>query len=159
MNINIIALGKIKESWFRDAAAEYIKRLGGFAQVRIVEPQPVDLPQNPSAAQIERALAQEAARIREQIKPQSFTVALCIEGKEMSSEGLAQKLGDLGNRGISTVNFVIGSSFGLDEEFKKSADLKMSMSPMTFPHTLARVMLLEQVYRAFSILANSKYHK
>lgn len=159
MNVNIIALGKIKESWYREASAEYIKRLGAFAGVHVAEPQPVDLPQNPSAAQIERALSQEAARIREQIKPQSFTVALCIEGKEMSSEGLAQKLSELGNRGISTLNFVIGSSFGLDEDFKKSADLRMSMSPMTFPHTLARVMLLEQIYRAFSILGNSKYHK
>lgn len=159
MNINIIAMGKIKESWYREACAEYAKRLGAFAQVRVSEPQPVDLPQDPSAALIERALSQEAERIRAQIKPASFTVAMCIEGKELSSEALAAKLGELGTRGISAVNFVVGSSFGLDESFKKSADLRLSMSPMTFPHSLARVMLFEQVYRAFSILANSKYHK
>lgn len=159
MNVNFIALGKIKESWYREACAEYLKRMAAFAQTKVFEPAPVDLAQNPSPAQIEKALEQEAARIRESIKPASFTVAMCIEGKELSSTQLADKLSDLANRGISTVNFVVGSSFGLSEEFKKSADMRMSMSPMTFPHSLARVMLYEQVYRAFSILNNSKYHK
>ena len=159
MNVSIIAMGKIKESWYRDACAEYLKRLGAFAQARVAEPQPVDLPQDPSPAQIERALSQEAERIRAQIKPASYTVALCIEGRELSSEELARRLGELGTRGVSAVNFVVGSSFGLDEGFKKSADMRLSMSPKTFPHSLARVMLLEQVYRAFSILGNSKYHK
>ena len=102
---------------------------------------------------------QEAERIRAQIKPASFTVAMCIEGKELSSEALAAKLGELGTRGISTVNFVVGSSFGLDESFKKSADLRLSMSPMTFPHHLARVMLAEQIYRACTINAGTQYHK
>ena len=159
MNINFIALGKIKESWYREACAEYLKRMAAFAQTKVFEPVPVDVAQNPSPAQIEKALEQEAARIRESIKPASFTFAMCIEGKELSSVQLADKLSDLANRGISTVNFVVGSSFGLSEEFKKSADMRMSMSPMTFPHSLARVMLYEQVYRAFSILNNSKYHK
>lgn len=159
MNVNFIAMGKIKESWYRDACGEYLKRMGAFAQTRVNEPAPADLPQNPSQAQIEKALEQEAIRIRECIKPASFTIAMCIEGKELSSEQLADKLSELGNRGISTVNFVVGSSFGLSAEFKKSADFRMSMSPMTFPHSLARVMLYEQVYRAFSINGNSKYHK
>lgn len=159
MNVNIIAMGKIKESWYREACAEYLKRMGAFAQAKMFEPAPVDLPQNASPAQIEKALEQEAGRIRECIKSPSFTVAMCIEGKELSSEQLAAKLSDLANRGISTVNFVVGSSFGLAEEFKKSADMRMSMSPMTFPHSLARVMLCEQVYRAFSINGKSKYHK
>ncbi len=159
MNVNIIALGKLKESWFREASAEYLKRMGAFAQTKVFEPAPVDLPQNPSPAQIEKALELEAVRIRECIKPSSFTIAMCIEGKELSSEQLADKLSDLANRGISTVNFVVGSSFGLSSEFKKSVDLRLSMSPMTFPHSLARVMLLEQIYRAFSINNNSKYHK
>lgn len=159
MNVNFIAMGKLKESYFREACAEYLKRLGAFARASCSEPAPVDLPQNPSAAQIEHALELEAAKIREHIKPASYTVALCVEGKELSSEGLADKLAELGNRGISAVNFVVGSSFGLSEEFKRAADLRMSMSPMTFPHSLARVMLFEQVYRAFSILNNAKYHK
>ncbi len=159
MNINLIAMGKLKESYYREACAEYLKRLGAFAAAKVCEPAPADLPQNPNAAQIEKALSLEAERIREYIKPASFTVAMCIEGRELSSEQLAEKLSDIANRGISTVNFVIGSSHGLLEEIKRGADLRMSMSPMTFPHSLARVMLLEQVYRAYSILNNSKYHK
>lgn len=159
MNINFISMGKLKESYYREACAEYLKRLGAFASAKVFEPAPVDLPQNPNRTQIEKALEQEAARIRENIRPASFTIAMCIEGKTLSSEQLAQKLEDIANRGISTVNFVIGSSFGLSEELKASADFKMSMSPMTFPHSLARVMLYEQVYRAYSIMNNSKYHK
>lgn len=159
MNINLIAMGKLKESYYREACAEYLKRLGAFAAAKVCEPASADLPQNPNAAQIEKALSLEAERISEYIKPASFTVAMCIEGRELSSEQLAEKLSDIANRGISTVNFVIGSSHGLSEQVKRGADLRMSMSPMTFPHSLARVMLLEQVYRAYSILNNSKYHK
>lgn len=159
MNVNFIAMGKLKESWYREACAEYLKRMGAFVTAKVYEPNPVDLPQDPNDTQIAKALSQEAERIRDCIKPSSFTVAMCIEGKTLSSEQLAEKLRDIGNRGISTVNFVVGSSHGLDEALKKSADLRISMSPMTFPHSLARVMLMEQVYRAFSILNNSKYHK
>ncbi len=159
MNINFITMGKLKEAYFRDACAEYIKRMSAYAAVKCVEPNPVDLPQNPNQTIIDKALSQEAAKIREQIKPNSYTIAMCIEGKTVSSTQLAQKLEDIGNRGISTVNFIVGSSFGIDEELKNSADFKMSMSPMTFPHSLARVMLFEQVYRAFSIINNAKYHK
>lgn len=159
MNVNFIAMGKLKESYYRDACAEYLKRIGGFATAKVFEPQPIDLPQNPNRTQIDKALEQEAVRIREYIKPASFTIAMCIEGKTISSEQLAQKLEDIANRGISTINFIVGSSFGLDEQLKNNADLRMSMSPMTFPHSLARVMLMEQVYRAFAINNNSKYHK
>lgn len=159
MNINFIAMGKLKESWYREACAEHMKRLGAYVSPKVIEPSPVDLPQKPSQAQIDAALRQEAAKIREQIKPGSFTVAMCIEGKTISSEQLAQKLETAAGQGFSTVNFLVGSSFGLDEELKKQADLRLSMSPMTFPHSLARVMLMEQVYRAYSILNNGKYHK
>lgn len=159
MNINFIAMGKLKESWYREACAEYLKRLGAYVAPRVSEPAPVDLPQKPSPAQIEAALRQEAVKIREQIKPGSFTVAMCIEGKTLSSEQLAQKLETAAGQGFSIVNFLVGSSFGLDEELKKQADLRLSMSPMTFPHSLARVMLMEQVYRAYSIINNGKYHK
>lgn len=159
MNVNFIAMGKLKESYYREACAEYLKRLGAFAAAKVFEPQPVDLPQNPNRTQIDKALEQEAVKLRELIKPASFTIAMCIEGKTLSSEQLSDKLTDIANRGFSTVNFVVGSSFGLSEELKAQADLKMSMSPMTFPHSLARVMLMEQVYRAYSIINNSKYHK
>lgn len=159
MNINFIAMGKLKESWYREACAEYLKRLGAYVTTKVIEPAPVDLPQKPSPAQIEAALRQESVKIREQIKPGSFTVAMCIEGKTISSEQLSQKLESAAGQGFSAVNFLVGSSFGLDEELKKQADLRLSMSPMTFPHSLARVMLMEQVYRAYSIINNGKYHK
>lgn len=158
MNVIFIAVGKLKESYFREACAEYEKRLSAFARVTVKEPPPCDLPQNPSAAQIEKALEKEAELIREQTKS-GCSIAMCVEGKELSSEQLAQRLESLGTSGISTVNFIVGSSFGLAESLKRDCDLKMSMSPMTFPHSLARVMLFEQVYRAFSIINNSKYHK
>lgn len=157
MNVNIIALGKLKESWFREACSEYIKRLSAFANVTVKEPEPVQLPQNPSPAQIEKALCREADAIRSYIKG-GVNIAMCIEGKTLSSVQLAEKIENLANTS-STINFIIGSSFGLSESFKQSCDFKMSMSPMTFPHSLARVMLLEQVYRAFSINNNGKYHK
>ncbi len=159
MNINFIAMGKLKEAYFREACAEYLKRLGGYVSVRVTEPAPEDMPQKPSLAQINAALRQEADKIRGSIKPNSFTVAMCIEGKQLSSEQLAQKLEAAAGQGFSTVNFVVGSSYGLDEGFKAQADLRLSMSPMTFPHSLARVMLMEQVYRAYSIIGNGKYHK
>lgn len=158
MNVNFIAMGKLKESYFREACAEYQKRMSAFARLSVKEPPPENLPQNPSAAQIEKALEKEAELIREQAKG-SFKIALCVEGRELSSEQLAQKLGELGTRGVSSVSFIVGSSFGLAESLKRECDFKLSMSPMTFPHSLARVMLFEQVYRAFSIINNSKYHK
>lgn len=157
MNVNIIALGKIKESWYREACAEYLKRLSHFAKVIAKEPEPEALPQNPGKSQIEKALEREAQSIRSCISG-GTTVAMCVEGKQLSSEQLAEKLLSLANE-TSTVNFVVGSSFGLAEDFKQSCDLRLSMSPMTFPHSLARVMLLEQIYRAFSINNNGKYHK
>lgn len=158
MNVNFIAMGRLKESWFREACAEYLKRLGSYAKVTVKEPEPVDLPQNPSPAQIEKALEREAQLIREQTQG-GFTAAMCVEGKTLSSEELAAKLENIGNNGISTINFIVGSSFGLADSLKRECDLRLSMSPMTFPHSLARVMLFEQVYRAFSIINHSKYHK
>ena len=158
MNVNFIAMGKLKESFYREACAEYQKRLGAFAKVTVKEPPPEDLPQNPSPTQIEKALEKEAALIREQAKT-GYKIALCVEGRALSSEQLAQKLETLGTGGVSSVSFIIGSSFGLAESLKSECDFRLSMSPMTFPHSLARVMLFEQVYRAFSILNNSKYHK
>lgn len=161
MNVNFITMGKLKESYFSEACLEYQKRLSAYANVSVKEPPPADLPQNPSPAEIEKALKKESELIRGQaggVKT-AFKIAMCVEGRQLSSEQLAGKLADLGNRGISTVCFIVGSSFGLDESLKRECDFRLSMSPMTFPHGLARVMLFEQVYRAFSIMNNSKYHK
>lgn len=157
MNVTFIAMGKLKENYFRAACEEYQKRLSAYAKVTLKEPEPVALPQNPNASQITQALEQEAVKIRENAK--GYKIAMCIEGKQLSSEQLAEKLEDLASRGISSVSFIVGSSFGLSENFKQECDFRMSMSPMTFPHSLARVMLMEQVYRAFSINNNGKYHK
>lgn len=159
MNINFIAMGKLKEQWYREACEEYLKRLGGYVTPKMLEPQPAALPQKPSPALISAALSREAEEIRQHLKPGSFTVAMCIEGRQLSSEQLAEKLQTAADRGFGTVNFIVGSSHGLDETLKSEADFKLSMSPMTFPHSLARVMLIEQVYRAYSIINNGKYHK
>lgn len=158
MNVGFIVMGKLKESYYREACAEYQKRLTAFAKVTVKELPPEDLPQHPNTSQIEKALEKEAALIRDQAK-NGFKIALCIEGKQLSSEQLAQKLEALGTGGISAVNFIVGSSFGLSESLKRECDLRLSMSAMTFPHSLARVILFEQVYRAYAINNNSKYHK
>ncbi|MDE7398343.1 MAG: 23S rRNA (pseudouridine(1915)-N(3))-methyltransferase RlmH [Oscillospiraceae bacterium] len=158
MNINFIAMGKLKEGYFREACAEYQKRLSAYVRVTVREPEPQSLPQNPSAAQISAALEREAKDILSHTGS-GFNIALCVEGKQLSSERLAERIQDLGNNGISTVNFIVGSSFGLAESLKSQCQMRLSMSEMTFPHSLARVMLFEQVYRAFSIINNGKYHK
>lgn len=152
MNINFIAVGRLKEGYFRDACEEYKKRISAYAGVKIYEPEAAFIPQNPSPAQISQALAKEAEKLSNFAKGRK--IALCVEGKPLSSEELAEKIRD-----TSEISFIIGSSFGLDERFKRECDFRLSMSAMTFPHSLARVMLFEQVYRALSINANSKYHK
>ena len=158
MNVNFIAFGKLKERFFREACEEYQKRLAAFAKVTVKELEPAFLPQNPSKTLIDAAFEAEAGKLRAVCKS-GFTIALCVEGKELSSEELSKKLENLASGGSSTLNFVVGSSFGLSENFKRECGFRLSMSPMTFPHELARVMLFEQVYRAFSIATNSKYHK
>ena len=157
MDLNIIAMGKLKKGFYLEACSEYIKRLGAFANVKVKEPEPVALPKEPSDAQIKQALEKEAQIIRGHIS--GYSIAMCVEGRQLSSEQLASRLEELGNNGISTISFIIGSSYGLSEALKAECKMKISMSAMTFPHELARVMLLEQVYRAFSIINNSKYHK
>lgn len=157
--INLIAMGKLKEDYFKKACDEYIKRLGAYCKINIYEPEPIALSQNPNETQIEKALEQEAERILEKIPSNSYIISMCIEGKTLSSEELSKKFLSVSISGKSCVNILIGSSFGLSEKLKARSDFKLSMSPMTFPHSLARVMLLEQVYRAFSIQNNGKYHK
>ena len=159
MNITVVCLGKLKEQYLKAACDEYLKRLGAFCRCRVIELTPVRLPDDPSAAQIKAVLAQEAALIKEKIPKGAAVFALCIEGKTLSSEQFSEQLQKAAVTGGADVFFIIGSSFGLDEDLKKEAQFRLSMSPMTFPHQLARVMLLEQIYRAFQIASGGKYHK
>lgn len=155
----IICVGKLKERFYIDAAAEYAKRLSRYCRLEIVELPEQRLPEDPTPAEIGRALAKEAEAIRAKLPPASAVVAMCVEGKLRSSEEMAQLLGGAASGGEKCLVFLIGGSFGLDETLKKDAWVRLSMSPMTFPHHLARVMLLEQIYRGFQIREGGKYHK
>ena len=159
IKVNIICLGKLKEKYLVSAVAEYEKRLTTFCKGNIIELTPVKLSGNPSAEQINQALKKEGDRIKEKLPKGSYVVSLCIEGKQISSEDLSQMVGDLSIKGKSSITFIIGSSYGLSDEIKSLSDYKLSMSKMTFPHQLARVMLLEQIYRSFMISSGGKYHK
>lgn len=157
-DIRIICVGKLKEQYWRDACAEYSKRLSAYCKFSIIEIDEYRLPENPSQAQIEAGLTAEGKNILAKCPASSDIIAMCIEGKTHSSEQLAvlTEKSAISSRGIC---FIIGGSFGLSDEVKSKAKVKLSMSPMTFPHQLARVMLCEQIYRAFCINNGSKYHK
>ena len=157
MNINLIVIGKLKEDYLRSACAEYIKRLGRFCTFELHELDECRLSDDPSEKEISAALKKEAEQIKRYAK--GMIIPMCIEGRQLTSPELSEKIADAGVGGFSTVTFIIGSSFGLDDEIKAMGHLKLSMSKMTFPHQLARVMLLEQIYRAFQISGGGKYHK
>ena len=158
LTVRILCVGKCKEKYWREACAEYGKRLSAFCRFEVLEVDEERLPERPSKAQIESGLEQEGKRLLQKAGSTPI-VALCIEGKELSSPQLAQYVERAAVNGASSLAFVIGGSWGLSDEVKQRADFKLSMSRMTFPHQLARVMLLEQIYRACSINNNSKYHK
>lgn len=157
--ITLIAMGKLKEKFYISAAAEYEKRLKGYCQFKILELPEVRLPENPSSADISAGLEKEADLILSKLPKGCWFCTLTPEGKMLSSESLAEKLSMVKNSGKSSACFLIGSSFGISPRIKEKADFKLSMSPMTFPHHLARIMVLEQIYRAEAIQAGSKYHK
>ena len=159
LNITVLCVGKLKESFYISAVQEYEKRLKGYCKLTLLELPEEKLPNAPSQAQINAALEKEAQAIFSKLPKRATLVALCIEGKELSSEQLAQKFQQWAISGVSAIALVIGSSYGLRPSVKQQAALRLSMSPMTFPHHLARVMLLEQVYRAFKINEGSLYHK
>lgn len=159
LNVTLLTVGRLKEAYWRDACREYEKRLGAFCRPNIVEVEEFRLPAKPSQAQIEAGLEAEGKRLLEQIPQGSYVITLCIEGRELSSEKLAEKLAAVSVQGFSRVVMVIGGSFGLSPAVKARSDLRLSMSPMTFPHQMARVMVLEQLYRALGINAGTKYHK
>ena len=157
--ITLIAMGKLKEKFYLSAAAEYEKRMKGYCQFRLLELPEVRLPEDPSAAEIAAGLEKEADFILSKIPKGAWFCVFTPEGKLFSSENLAEKLKDIKLSGKSSACFLIGSSFGIAPRIKEKADFKLSMSPMTFPHHLARIMVLEQLYRAEAIQAGSKYHK
>ena len=158
-DITLICMGKLKEKFYLSAAAEYEKRLGGYCNFKLLELPEHRLPEDPSPAQIQAGLEKEAELILSKIPKGAWFCVLTPEGKLVSSEKLADKMRDVKNSGKSCACFLIGSSFGMADRIKQKADFKLSMSPMTFPHHLARIMVLEQLYRAEAIQAGSKYHK
>lgn len=158
-NITILCVGKLKEKFYIDASAEYLKRLSRYCKLNLVELKEERLPEAPSQAQIDAALSREADAIRAKLPQNASVVAMCIEGCMRSSEEMAKLISDWSSNSAKHLVFVIGGSFGLHPSIKQMAWDRLSMSPMTFPHHLARVMLLEQIYRSFQILDGTKYHK
>ena len=159
LKITLVTLGHLKEKYLRDAVDEYVKRLNTLCSLKIIELEPNKLPEKPSDAEIKAALEAEGAKILANIPNNSFIIPLCIEGKQLDSVKFSEKLEQIAVMGKTNVCFIIGSSFGIDEKIKQKGDLKLSMSEMTFPHQLARVMMLEQIYRALKITQGSAYHK
>ena len=157
--VTVLCVGKLKEKFYIDAAAEYVKRLQRHCKLELIELPEQRLPDDPSPAEIQKALRAEGDAIREKLPKGGAVIALCIEGKPCSSQELSRRMADFAVQGKTQLTFLIGGSVGLDEDLKRRADWRLSMSPMTFPHHMARIMLLEQLYRAYQIAAGTKYHK
>ncbi|MCD8180730.1 MAG: 23S rRNA (pseudouridine(1915)-N(3))-methyltransferase RlmH [Firmicutes bacterium] len=158
MTVNIISVGKIKEKFFTAAVEEYSKRLSRFAKINIIEVADEKIPDNASAKEIERIKEKEGKKILSKLPQSSFVITLCIEGKELSSEELAEKIAAV-SMTASNITFIIGGSLGLSDEVKEKSHFRLSFGKMTLPHQLMRVVLLEQIYRAFKINNNESYHK
>lgn len=158
MNINLICVGKIKEKYFSEAISEYSKRLSRFVKLNIIEVTDEKIPDNASEKEIEAVKQKEGEKILAKLPSYSFTVTLCVEGKKLSSLDLAKKIADV-SMTFSNITFIIGGSLGLCDTVKARSQLRLSFGPMTLPHQLMRVVLLEQVYRAFKINNNETYHK
>lgn len=158
IQLTVITVGNLKEAYWRDALAEYEKRLQAFGKVNIIQLKEAKLSDDPSAAEIKTALEDEGKRILAAMPPRSYRIALCVEGKQFSSEELAAHL-DSALTDCGSLCLVIGSSHGLAPEVKEACRLRLSVSKLTFPHQMMRVLLLEVLYRSFSILRGSRYHK
>ena len=158
LQLTLITVGNLKEGYWREALAEYEKRLGAFCKPNLIQLKEARLSENPSQTEIDAALAEEGKRILAAIPPRSYRIALCVEGKQFSSEELAERLDGILSQSAS-IALIIGSSHGLSDEVKRACDLHLSVSKLTFPHQMMRVLLLEVIYRAFNILKGTKYHK
>ncbi|MGI6623268.1 MAG: 23S rRNA (pseudouridine(1915)-N(3))-methyltransferase RlmH [Clostridiaceae bacterium] len=159
MNIKIVCVGKLKESYLRDAQKEYLKRLSRFCKVEIIEVDEEKAPETAKASQEKKVRQKEAERIVKAFGKNTTTIALALDGKEMDSVEFSREMQGLMTGGKSDLSFIIGSSTGLDESITKNADYKFCLSKLTFPHQLARIILLEQIYRAYKIINNEVYHK
>ena len=159
LTVTLITDGKIKEKYFTDAIAEYSKRLSRYCKLNIIELKDEPTPDNPSNREKDAVLKKEGDRIAEKISKSAYVVALCIEGKMRDSVEFSKLIEQTAADGNSEIVFIIGGSLGIHDEIKRRADLKLSFSEMTFPHQLMRVILLEQIYRAFNISGGGKYHK
>ena len=158
LSINIICVGKLKESYWRDALDEYAKRMKSLCKFGVVELPEERVGDDPSQAEIRRTIEAESDRIMQKIGKGDYVIAMCVEGKNIGSEGLSVRLEDI-SMSHSTVDLIIGGSWGLSDALKNRADFRLSMGKMTFPHQLCRVMLAEQIYRALQISKGTKYHK
>lgn len=159
LTVNIICVGKLKEKYWTQAIAEYEKRLSAFCKFNIIEVNEEKISDNPSDSQIQNTIVHEGERIESKLKKNSFVVSMCIEGKIISSEELSQMIEKASVEGFSSIDFIIGGSWGISQKLKGLSNAKISMGRMTFPHQLARVMLTEQIYRSFQISSHAKYHK
>lgn len=159
LSVTIISVGKLKDAFFEMASDEYLKRLKSYAKMNIIEIKAGVLPENPKDSEISAVLEKEGEEILKKIPASAKVISLCIEGKLYSSEDMAKLFDSCAVSGVSHIVFIIGGSYGLSEKVKARSDIRLSMSKMTFPHRLARIMLLEQVYRACKINANEAYHK
>lgn len=159
MQINIIYVGNIKDKYFSDAVKEYEKRLSAYCKVVNTEIKETKIPENASAAQINKAIEEEGEKILSVLPQKSYKIALAVEGAMLSSEELAKKIDLSLTGGYSSISFIIGGAFGMSEKVKKSCDMMLSVSRMTFTHRMMRVIILEQIYRAHNILSGGKYHK
>lgn len=159
MNVTVICVGKLKEKYWTQAMAEYTKRLSKYCTFSVLEVKEEKAPEGICAAEEDRIKESEGKAILSQVKKGSFLIALDVKGKQMSSEELAEKIELLAIEGKSNLVFVIGGSIGLSAEVLENADVKLSFSPMTFPHQMMRVILAEQIYRAFKIIKHEVYHK
>lgn len=159
LSVKLICVGRMREKFYIEAFNEYLKRLQPYCKLQLVEPTEQKLGDSPSQRELEKALDRESEDILTAIPSDSYVIALCIEGRELSSEALAELVAKVEGSGRPRMCFIIGGSYGLSPKVKARADLKLSMSPMTFPHHLARVMLSEQLYRSFKINEGSRYHK
>lgn len=158
LTVRIVCIGKLKEKYLKDAVEEYRKRLSPLCKFEITELSEEYTPDNPSASQIAQTVEKESEKLLSKIAPSDYVIAMCVEGKNLSSEELSERLERI-TLDHSAADFIIGGSWGLSDRLKDRADLKLSMGRMTFPHQLCRVMLSEQIYRAFQISKGTKYHK
>ena len=158
LNVTVITVGTLKEAYLREAAVEYEKRLGAFCKLELIQLKETKLSESPTDAQISAALSAEGRQILAAIPPRAYRIAMCVEGTQLSSEQLAKKLEEIGQT-HGTLCLIIGSSYGIAPEVKSACDYRLSVSKLTFPHQLMRVLLLETLYRSLGIIKGTKYHK